>query len=857
MRIGRGLAPLGVSVLLAAGVPLAVGSTAAAAGPPSTIYVATACNGTPDGTEARPFCEIGDAAAVVRPGQTVAVGPGYYAESVVVPSGEPGKPVTFRGYRGPNRSTLVRQAGGPAFRLSGVHDVVIDGFKIGEPVHPIPVVLVENSTDVTISNGSLIADDAAGVDIRGDSRRVTISAMTAWSGGAPAVAVRAGVTDTLLTGISMQLRRTNRTVPIGPGVTVTDAPRTTITNNTIVTDCFTAIEVTGGSGGFRLYNSILSSTLMSVEAVPARCVNAPYPDPATVTPLVVSGAATTDSQVDYNVIDPSHGGAFYSWGGTTYADPAAFHAATGQGAQDIGAWPALAGLIGTYDGYSPTAWSPGVDAALATAPGVLAVDLRGNSHADQPDTPNSGGGYGDRGAIEYLPIPDAMRTTIARAPGGGAFDTVTTATTTHPWAMDGPSGTFSFATGAGLPTVNRTGTARLTHDRAGAACVTVTWSRDWFRNAHSKQLTETPCVMLGAAYNAVAPRRVLDTRSALGVPGTAPIGPDGWVEFTLPAVAAGASAVVLNVTADQPSTSGFLKVYPDGGTEPTASNVNFAAGRTVANLVTVKVDNGKVRVRNGGRGTVHAIADLAGYYANTGNGLAAATPARVLDTRDGAAPVGPNGSVTVDLSTRLPAGTTAAVLNLTATSPTNTGLFTAYPPGSAVPTASNLNFVGGQTVNNMVIAPVVDGKVAFAHTGKGTVHLIADLAGWFAPGAGDNYLPTAPTRLVDTRTTSTPVGPGQTVRVQVNTAECGSVGCGPRTAVVANLTVTDPQRTGYLTVYPDGQARPTQSVLNFTAGQTAASLFTVGLGEDSFLVYNGGKGAVDVIVDQAGFYLED
>jgi len=50
-----------------------------------------------------------------------------------------------------------------------------------------------------------------------------------------------------------------------------------------------------------------------------------------------------------------------------------------------------------------------------------------------------------------------------------------------------------------------------------------------------------------------------------------------------------ATAVALNVTVDGPDASGFVTVYPCGGSLPLASNVNFVAGQTVANAVTVAV----------------------------------------------------------------------------------------------------------------------------------------------------------------------------------------------------------------------------------------------------------------------------
>jgi hypothetical protein len=58
-------------------------------------------------------------------------------------------------------------------------------------------------------------------------------------------------------------------------------------------------------------------------------------------------------------------------------------------------------------------------------------------------------------------------------------------------------------------------------------------------------------------------------------------------------------------------------------------------------------------------------------------------------------------------------GVAAVVLNVTVTDPAGVGYITVFPCGTR-PLASNLNFVGSQTVPNAVIAPVsADGKVCF------------------------------------------------------------------------------------------------------------------------------------------------
>jgi hypothetical protein len=124
---------------------------------------------------------------------------------------------------------------------------------------------------------------------------------------------------------------------------------------------------------------------------------------------------------------------------------------------------------------------------------------------------------------------------------------------------------------------------------------------------------------------------------------------------------------------------------------------------------------------------------------STAGGFASLAPSRLLDTRIGVgaptAPVGAGGTVALQVTGRggVPvSGVSAVVVNVTVTAPTSFGYVTAYGDGTARPTASNLNFVAGQTVPNLVIAPVgTNGKVALYNGSGGTAHLIADVAGWF------------------------------------------------------------------------------------------------------------------------------
>jgi hypothetical protein len=366
---------------------------------------------------------------------------------------------------------------------------------------------------------------------------------------------------------------------------------------------------------------------------------------------------------------------------------------------------------------------------------------------------------------------------------------------------------------------------------------------------------------------------VLDTRDGMG----GIVGPVGAGQtISLPVLgeggvpSSGVGAVVLNVTVTQPTGTGYLTIFPDGAAMPLASNLNFTAGETVPNLVITPVGpDGQVDFYNGSGGTVQIVADVSGWLASGGpaaGGLGALTPDRMLDTRYGTGvPVGPvGGGQTISLPVLgqggVPSsGVAAVVLNVTVTQPTAAGYLTVYPDGLTRPTSSNLNFTAGQTVPNLVIAPLgADGKVAFYNGSGGHVQIIADVSGWFASGSSGagGFGPLTPARVLDTRDGMGgivgPVGAHQTISLPV--LGQGGVPSSLVGAVVLNVTATQPTGSGYLTVYPDGAAMPLASNLNFTAGETVPNLVITPVGPDGQVdFYNGSGGTVQIVADLSGW----
>src|SRR6202140_1938283 len=231
----------------------------------------------------------------------------------------------------------------------------------------------------------------------------------------------------------------------------------------------------------------------------------------------------------------------------------------------------------------------------------------------------------------------------------------------------------------------------------------------------------------GGAYHPVVPARILDTRTALG---GHPSQLCAGQTLTLQVAGAGgapsgAYAAVMNVTVTNTSAASYLTVYPADAPQPVASNLNWTAGATVANLVEVRLSAGGAVKIFDAAGHADVIADLAGWISTPSSTPGAAglfTPlvrARLLDTRDGRgaaqAPMVGGTSVALQVTGRgtVPAtGVGAVVLNVTATNVTAPTYITVWPDGTTRPVASNFNPAAGQTLPNRVIVKVgTTGKI--------------------------------------------------------------------------------------------------------------------------------------------------
>ncbi len=376
----------------------------------------------------------------------------------------------------------------------------------------------------------------------------------------------------------------------------------------------------------------------------------------------------------------------------------------------------------------------------------------------------------------------------------------------------------------------------------------------------------TPGPPPGGRLTAVSPTRLLDTREVGGAiaGGTSR---SMLVAGRAGLPSSGLRAVVMNVTAIEPTRAGFLTVFPGGTTRPQASNLNFVAGQVVPNLVTVGVaQDGTVSLYNSA-GSTHVAADVVGWYGDesvqTGSLFTSSPPSRLLDTREtsGGGPVGPGATrdLVVTGTFGIPAtGVDAVVLNVTAISPTRRGFVTVYPAGADRPVTSSLNFTAGDVRPNLVLAKVsADGRVSF-YNQSGSTQLAVDAVGWFgtpeATPARGRFTALAPRRALDTRD-STALSPGETRRlILAGTAGLPSTGL---SAVLLNVTVTDPTASGFLTVHPGGTTPPTASNLNFVTGQSVPNAVVVGVSDAGAIEITNSSGTTHVIVDVAGWFSRD
>ena len=357
------------------------------------------------------------------------------------------------------------------------------------------------------------------------------------------------------------------------------------------------------------------------------------------------------------------------------------------------------------------------------------------------------------------------------SPPGGVLTATLVAPATSGQAVLAPDGSFTYTPNAGFVgvdtfTYRATDTTSTLASQPASVTITVT------------DPTAPPSALPAnrSQFVPVAPTRIVDTRSGLGA-ATGPVGAGSNTVITAvgkAGIPAGATGVVVNITAADGAAGGYLQAFPTGApVAGAASNVNIDHGSTNGRRPRPR--------RTGRRWEVH---DLLVQADTTGGSTCLATSSQRLRleqdgscrrilcacwiTRSGvgaAGPVAAGGSVVLNLANRIPADAGAVVMTLTATRSQAPGWVQAIPTGgaTALGASSNVNIDrAGDSTANTVIVPVSAGGNVTLFSSIGT-DLVADVVGYFTGASAvaattGLFVPVVPERLADSRAAGTDRG---------------------------------------------------------------------------------------------------
>jgi Leucine Rich repeats (2 copies)/Leucine rich repeat N-terminal domain len=589
--------------------------------------------------------------------------------------------------------------------------------------------------------------------------------------------------------------------------------------------------------------------------------------------IPAGGTSCTVSDASYSIVDSAvqiQAGTYYNYGVVLQTPPSA--------AFSVVAVPSTVG--GTVSGLA----GPGLVVSLY--PGSQRMAIAANGAFTFPLPLGNGAYY----AINVQSSPTAPLQQCSAQGVGNIAGTkitslqVTCVTLRTVTVIASPNGYVS-----GTQTVNSGTAANLYiaansgfYPQVTAVGCTITRTSDtyWMTNPLSGDCSVT-AVFVATQFVPLNPARLLDTRAGgTTVDGnfaaTGAIAASTNFPFTVlgrgGVPSSGVGAVVLNVMAVNPNAPGYLTAWPSCSARPLASNLNFAILQTVANLTVVGTGCDATSNLFTSSGPTNVTVDVVGYF-KTGPDVTPLVPARLLDTRPGTTTIdgigagvgtpAAGGRIDLQVSGRagIPStGAAAVALNVTATDAANPGYATIWPTDQAKPLASNLNFVPGQTIPNLVISKLSSaGQISLYNSVA--VDLIADVTAWFPTSA--DLVPITPARLVDTRTGFNTIdgqsaggGPlKSTQSFQFQTAGRGGVPGYGVNAVVLNVTVTNPSSAGSLTIWPSYQGQPQAANLNFVPGQTVPNLVIVSSYYYGSMNIAISAGTADVVVDVVGWFV--
>jgi len=238
--------------------------------------------------------------------------------------------------------------------------------------------------------------------------------------------------------------------------------------------------------------------------------------------------------------------------------------------------------------------------------------------------------------------------------------------------------------------------------------------------------------------------------------------------------------------------------------------------------------------------------------------LVPVTPCRLVDTRQTGDPIqgGMSRSFTIPQLGNCGIPTTAAAysLNVTVVPHGPLGYLTIWPEGEIQPLVSTMNSPDGRIKANAAIVPAGNNAVSVYVTD--TSDVILDIDGYFAAPGSQTYqfYSLTPCRIVDTRN-----GQDQgMLQAGVERDYTIPPNCGiPSDAAAYSFNVTVLPAAGgldYLTVWPEGESRPTVSTLNDKTGTVVANAAIVPAGSENATAFYAHSNASNLLVDVDGYF---
>ncbi|MDY1006372.1 hypothetical protein [Curtobacterium sp. CFBP9011] len=311
---------------------------------------------------------------------------------------------------------------------------------------------------------------------------------------------------------------------------------------------------------------------------------------------------------------------------------------------------------------------------------------------------------------------------------------------------------------------------------------------------------------------------------------------------TLPGIPASATAATLVVQVAAPSAAGVVSVVPVGSTARPPLQ-DYVRGRTVAGSTTVAVSGGRVQVvLSAGTATVSLV--VAGSYGSSGSTYTPVTPTALL-----AGNVAATTPTTVQVTGRagVPAGATAAVLDVRVSNPAAAGSVSITPQGVADRAAVTQAFPakGLSITNTATVRLPASGAVDVRTSGVASGVTVTVAGYWSTSTSGLVFVPADGARVASVAVKST--------LQQVRVAGAGGVPLTARAAVLTART-TGLSAAGWFHVGSVGAVVASTQVV--AKSQSLAGTASVPIAPTGTVQVRAKAGTGTVNLDAVGYFVD-